>query len=170
MAEGNVRKFVKDKGYESINRNMLQDVENLSLESIGLLAHLTSYAETWKIHKTELYKRFAKSKRTKIEKAWNELVQERYIVQLRKRTGKKYEYIYYHNHQRFTEEDIKNIIEKEQAELWNGKVKKESEAEEIPSSNVDFQQSNLNSSNSTDKKFTKDEVYCPFYYGPFNSR
>ncbi|MGM0924661.1 MAG: hypothetical protein ACQEWW_26335 [Bacillota bacterium] len=172
MAEGNVRKFVKDKGYESIHRNMLQDVENLSLESIGLLAHLRSYSETWKIHKTELYKRFAKSKRTKVETAWNELVQEKYIVQLRKRTGKKYEYIYYHNHERFTEEDIKNIVEAEQAELWDGKVKKEkksvtqtekernnTEESKEKSSNVDFQQSKLNSSKSADKKFTKDEVY-----------
>ncbi|MFD4820112.1 hypothetical protein [Peribacillus butanolivorans] len=168
MSEGNVKKFLKDKGYESIHRNMLQDVDHLSLESIGLLAHLRSYSDNWKIHKTELYKRFAKSKRTKVEKAWNELVQEKYIVQLRKRAGKKYEYIYYHNHERFSDEDIKDIVEHEQAVIWDGKVKNDDKTIEIKlskntdinndSSTADFQQSKMNSSFSTDKKLTIDEV------------
>src|SRR5699024_12177600 len=89
---GNVKKFIKEKGYESLNRSMLQDEDNLSLQAIGLLANLTSYSDTWVIHKTELYNRFAKNKRKSVQNAWAELVENNYIVQLRKRNGSKYDY------------------------------------------------------------------------------
>ena len=132
MAKGNVRKYNKDKGFESLSRNMLQDEEHLSLEAIGLLANLTSYADDWVVHKTELYKRFAKSGRRKVESAWNELVEQKYIVQLRKRKGRRYEYIYYHSQERFTEEQIAVIEKEEDCSVWNGKVTNEKTADQKP--------------------------------------
>jgi hypothetical protein len=169
MSEGNVKKYTHSKGYESISRDMLQDVDHLSLEAIGLLAHLSSFRDTWKIFKTELYKRFTKSKRTKIEKAWNELVEEKYIVQLRKRVGKRYEYIYYHSQVKFSDEDIEEISQVEDAEIWDGKVKNDQNdgsehrtakksSQSNDSSTVDFQQSKMNSSKSTHKKLSINEI------------
>lgn len=164
---GNVKKYQKDKGFESINRNMLQDTENLSIDSIGLLAHLTSYPDNWKLYKTELYTRFAKSKRSKIESAWKELVREKYIVQLRKRVGPKWEYIYYHNQQRFTDEDINSIAELENAEIWDGKMSKPKQqsnpSKEEPHDinvypTVDFQQLESNSSKPTPNILTSKEI------------
>lgn len=164
---GNIKKYNNDKGYESLNRNMLQDTENLSIDSIGLLAHLTSYPDNWKLYKTELYTRFAKSKRSKIESAWKELVKEKYIVQLRKRVGPTWEYIYYHNQQRFTDEDIKSIAEQEHAEIWDGKMSKRKQqsntvTEESLDINVyptvDFQQLESNSSKSTPNILTSKEI------------
>ena len=174
MTIGNVKKFTKNKGYESLNRNMLQDVKRLSLDAIGLLSNLTSYPDDWTIHKTELYKRYSKSGRRKVERAWNELVEEHYIVQLRRRKGKTYEYIYYHNQERFTEDEIKAIEETEGCSIWDGKVSNPKK-EEMPSKNsstvqneqskseesstVQNEQSKLDSTNRTDKKLTINQVY-----------
>ncbi len=118
---GNVKKFKGNKGYESLDRHMLQDEENLSLEAIGLLANLTSYPDTWTLHKTELYKRFAKSGRRIVEKAWDNLIDNKYIIQLRKRNGQKYDYMYYHSQVPFTDSDIKEIEEIEGTTIWDGK-------------------------------------------------
>lgn len=115
------RKEQKGKGYEGISRDMLQDTENLGLGSIGLLAHLFSYPEDWRLRKTELYKRFKKAKRSRIQTIWNELVEENYIVQFRKRKGKKYEYTYHISTVRFSVEKIQQISKREHAEPWNGK-------------------------------------------------
>ncbi|WP_332698390.1 hypothetical protein [Halalkalibacter lacteus] len=161
---GNVKKWAKNKGYESISRNMLQDVDNLSLQAIGLLSNLQSMPETWSIHKTELYKRFAKNGRTSVMSAWNELIEHKYILQLRKRSGKKYDYIYYFSHEKFTQEDIQAIEEKEGTTLWNGKIEKNKKPQEKQGNNndywtVDFQQSKMNSPKSTPIKSTNNEVY-----------
>lgn len=155
-SSGNVKKYKKNKGHEAISRDMLQDEDNLSIEAIGLLANLLSYPDSWELYKTELYKRFKKSKRTKIQNAWNELVEEKYIIQLRKREGKKYNYIYYFQDSRFTEEEIQAICNEEGAELWDGKITKkvnESEEEkgEVDFSTVENQQSNFDSPKSTYK-------------------
>ncbi|MEK5217749.1 hypothetical protein [Psychrobacillus sp. FSL H8-0487] len=158
---GNVKRFTKSKGYESIDRSMLQDEDNLSLEAIGLLSNLVSYPDNWVLHKTELYKRFAKSKRNKVESAWNNLVEEKYIVQLRKRNGKKYDYLYYFATERFSDEEIREISKQEQADIWDGKISKNTiekvkEEQSFPENiwNADFQQSNLDSSKPTDNKYT----------------
>ncbi len=112
--KGNVKNYSKDKGYEIIPRDFLQD-EELSLQAIGLLSNLQSYPEDWELNKTEVYNRYKKNKRTSVANAWEELVEEKYIVQLRRRNGKKWDYIYYFNLERFTEEKVKDLEEKEQA-------------------------------------------------------
>lgn len=172
---GNVKKFKSNKGYESINRNMLQDVDSLSLQAIGLLSNLTSMPDNWTIYKTELYKRYAKNARTSVQSAWNELVENRYIVQFRKRVGKKYEYMYYHAQERFTDQDIIELEEIEGSKVWNGKVTTKDSAEKDggskvssnvenqqsskkPPSTVDFEQSKLDSPKSTDSIFTSKEI------------
>ncbi len=157
QTEGNIKKFKKNKGHESISRNMLQDEDNLSIGAIGLLSNLLSYPDSWQLHKTELYKRFKKSKRAKIETAWDELVEEKYIVQFKKRNGKRYEYVYYFQEERFTDEDLKEVCEIEQSELWDGKATKPDSSKD--SWTVDFQQSNLNSPKSADKRSIIKEVY-----------
>lgn len=149
--KGNVKKYVKRKGYESLNRDMLQDENNLSLEAIGLLSNLTSYPDTWELYKTELYKRFKKTGRRKVEKAWDNLVEEKYIVQLRRRNGKKYDYIYYYSQERFSDEEINQITKDEGAEIWDGtlngkknndtKGKQENPHSDNDSSNVHPEQS-----------------------------
>ncbi|MBS4203689.1 hypothetical protein [Lederbergia citrea] len=136
---GNVKKF-KSKGYESINRNMLHDVDSLSLQAIGLLSNLTSMPDSWTIYKTELYKRYAKNGRTSVQNAWNELVKNNYVVQLRRRVGKKFEYVYYHSQEKFTHKDIKDIEKKESCLVWDGKK----------SSNVEFQHSKKSSASNVD--------------------
>jgi|GEM_PF-3122850 len=168
---GNIKKYTKHKGYESINRNMLQDVDNLSLQAIGLLANLTSMPDDWAIYKTELYKRFAKNKKTSVQNAWNELVENKYIVQLRRRNGKKYDYIYYYSQEGFSEEDIKEIQEIENCDIWDGKSSTKASQENNSSTaenqqskmkrnwSADFQQSKMNSSKPADNKLTIKEIY-----------
>lgn len=109
--KGNVKNYSKDKGYEIIPRSLLQH-ERLSLQAIGLLCNLQSYPEDWEIHKTEVYKRFPKNGKTSVANAWEELVEEKYIIQFRKRNGKKWEYIYYFNLEPFTDEQVKELEEK----------------------------------------------------------
>ena len=159
---GNVKKFIKRKGYESLNRDMLQNVGNLSLEAIGLLCNLTSYPAGWEVNKTELYKRFAKSGRRKVEKAWNELIEQKYIVQFKKRTGKKYDYIYYHNQECFTDEEIKEIEEIEECKVWDGKLNPKGNEQKTQTDNdfwtVQNEQSNLDSSKRTANILTIKEI------------
>lgn len=115
MAEqGNIKNYRKDKGFEIIPRDFLQD-DQLSLQAIGLLSNLQSYPDTWVLHKTEVYKRFKKNGKTSVANAWEELVKEQYIVQLRRRNGKKWDYVYYFNLERFTDEQVKELEEQEQA-------------------------------------------------------
>lgn len=169
MSKGNVKKFKKDKGYESLNRMMLQDEENLSLAAIGLLANLTSYPDTWNVHKTELYTRFAKSGRRVVERAWNELVENNYIVQLKKRNGSKFDYIYYHSQIKFTEEDIKEIEKIEGVAVWDGKLSKRDndkvssnvqnvQSKENDNSTVRFEQYKMNCTKRTDNRLTIKEI------------
>lgn len=117
-----IKKYIhQQKGFESISRNMLQDHDNLSLQAIGLLAHLQSLPDTWTINKTELYKRFAKNGRTSVSNAWNELIEQNYVLQFKKRFGKKYVYTYYFSHEKFSTEDIQQIEKIEQTSIWDGK-------------------------------------------------
>lgn len=169
---GNVKKYKKNKGYESISRTMLQDVDNLSLQAIGLLAYMISMPDNWTFYKTNLYKRFAKNKRTAVNNAWKELVENRYIVQFRKRNGRKYDYYYYFSQEKFDDNDIK-ILEKETGcPVWDGKIstskKKKSKTETSTDKNQqskksevstdDFQQSKMSSPKSTDTKLTSEQI------------
>ncbi len=170
---GNVKKYIKNKGHESLNRNMLQDVENLSPEAIGLLANLTSYPDNWTLRKTELYKRFKKAGKSKIQRIWDELVDEKYIVQMIRRNGKTYEYIYYHSQVRFSDDDIEEIVKFEQADLWDGSILKKKEpitqkdnevVNEKPHDSNDAwgaenQQPKMSSSNRASIRSTTDEIY-----------
>lgn len=120
-----MKKFVKSKGYESISRDMVQDTDNLSLQAIGLLAHLVSLPDDFEIFKTVLYRRFSKNGRRSVGTAWNELVENKYIVQFRKKDDKgSWEYIYYFSQEKFTDDDIKLIEINEGTSRWDGKREK----------------------------------------------
>ena len=152
---------------------MLQDIDNLSLQAIGLLANLTSMPDSWVLHKTELYTRYAKNGRRSVLSAWNELIENNYIIQFKKRDGKSYDYIYYHNQEGFTVEDIKKIEEMEGTTVWDGKHSPQEKTQTKPkqkikpdekthetnnSSDVHFEQSKLGSPKRTDNRFIINEV------------
>lgn len=105
---GATQKYVKNKGYESIKREMLQN-DDLSLEARGLLAYMESMPESYVFHKTQLQKAFKHNKRTCIDRIWNELMSQNYLIAFRKRDGKKYIYQYYFTQEKFDEEDIEAI-------------------------------------------------------------
>ncbi len=94
----------------------------VSLEALGLLVNLLSYPSTWELHKTEVYKRFAKNKRTSVKSAWNDLVKANYMIEFRYRSGRSYEYVYYYRKAPFTAEEKAEILanaEKEFGEIWD---------------------------------------------------
>lgn len=136
MAEsGQLNRFNKNKGYESIPRDFLQSNE-LSLEAIGFLCNIQSYPEEWVLYKTELYKRYPKNKRSSIERIWAELMEHGYIVQYRKRDGKRYVYQYYFSLVKFNNDDLKEIDEIMSLAGYSfytkeSKVKTESKTDEI---------------------------------------
>lgn len=105
---GRVNQFSKNKGYEAVPREVLQS-NSLSRAAKGLLLELKSYSENWVLHKTELYTRNSEDGRTATERQWDELVRKGYIIQFRKRTGKKYIYEYFFTTEKFTLEDIQEI-------------------------------------------------------------
>lgn len=93
----------------------------ISLEALGLLVNLLSYPSTWELHKTELYKRFAKHGERSVKAAWNDLMNANYIIEFRYRSGKKYEYVYYFRKVPFTDEEKAEILanaENEYGEIW----------------------------------------------------
>lgn len=162
-----IKKYTgKHKGYESVSREMLQDKENLSLQAIGLLAHIQSLPDTWTINKTELYKRFSKNGRRSVQNAWNELIENNYVLQFRKRAGKKFDYTYYYSHEKFSKEDIKEVEMIEECSVWDGRASvtlKMNEEEESrhdnDSSTVHFEQSKMGSPKRTVNKLDLKEVY-----------
>lgn len=118
MASGKIKikNFPDDVPFEKIPRELLQSCDtnsvhnkNMSLQAIGLLCNIRSYADTWDLHKTELYKRYAKNKEFSVRSAWDELVENNYIIQLKVRDGSKWVYIYYANVHPFTQEEIQEI-------------------------------------------------------------
>ncbi|SJZ45074.1 hypothetical protein SAMN02745116_00350 [Pilibacter termitis] len=161
-----VKRF-KEKGYESINREFLQNNE-LSLEARGLLSYMESMPKNYVFHKTQLYRCFEKNKKTSIERIWNELLEENYLVAFRKREGTKYEYEYYFTQDKFSISDIEQLSKEM---LENGyeiapkTAKRKSKPKEQPKTKktetldtkgknwgVDFQQSKMDSPKSTDNK------------------
>ncbi|MGM8141505.1 hypothetical protein [Enterococcus italicus] len=101
---GQITKYENSKGYESISRDFLQD-NSISFEARGLLGYLQSLPTSWKIYKTELYTRCESNKRASIDRIWKELLQANYLLQFRKRNGKKWEYQYIFSLTKFTESD-----------------------------------------------------------------
>lgn len=94
----------------------------ISLEALGLLVNLLSYPTTWELHKTELYKRFGKNRRTAVNSAWKDLMDANYIIEFKYRDGKKYEYVYHYRKVPFTAEEKAEILanaKKECGEIWD---------------------------------------------------
>jgi hypothetical protein len=124
MAKAKKRTF--DRDYTQIPNETIRAVEAkhekpISLEAFALIANLFSYPDTWELHKTELYKRFAFNKETSVRRAWNELIKEGYIVEYKYRVGKKWEYEYVYNILPYTEEQRRIIWEEaveEYGEIW----------------------------------------------------
>lgn len=174
------RKYQKTKGYESLNRTMLQD-NSLSLEARGLLAYMESMPEKWIFHKTMLHKTFSKNKRSSIDRMWNELIDHNFLIAFRKREGKKYSYEYFFTQDKFDEEDIMSLqdqmtnsgfelaprtgkknnenkkertdIIETDSSLWNGEVEDKN--------NIwtdEYQQSNMGSPKSADIKFNNKKL------------
>ncbi|TLQ49484.1 hypothetical protein FEZ33_00405 [Ruoffia tabacinasalis] len=103
-----IKRYSKFKGYESLPRDLLQS-KNLTLEAIGLLANLASYPENWILRKTELRTRFKNGKKA-VDRIWDELVTENYLIQFRKRVGRGYEYRYYFSVEQFKTSDIQELL------------------------------------------------------------
>ncbi|WP_438778650.1 hypothetical protein [Enterococcus sp. DIV0098] len=104
-----IQKFSKNKGFESLPRELLQSKE-LSLEAIGLLCNLQSYPENWILRKTEIRRRFKNSEKV-VDKIWDELVSKGYIIQFRRREGKKYSYQYFFNTEKFSVNETQELLE-----------------------------------------------------------
>lgn len=103
-----IRKFGKSKGYESLPRELLQSTE-LPLEAIGLLCNLQSYPDNWILRKTELRKRFTNSEKA-VDRVWDILVEKGYILQFRRREGKRYVYQYFFNVEKFTLAEVQELL------------------------------------------------------------
>lgn len=138
-----MRKRPYEKNYVQILNETARAVEEknnpnpISLEALGLLVNLWSYDVTsWDLHKTELYKRYAKNKKTSVGSAWDELVEAKYIHEFKFRNGRKWEYIYYYRPEPFSKSEIQEI----EAEIVE---------EYRLSSTSDFQQLKFNTPNST---------------------
>lgn len=112
---GKIFKVQLENQYTQVPNTTVKAVEKeISLQALGLLVNIMSYAETWELHKTELYKRYAKNKKTSVMSAWDELVKASYIIECRIRVGKKWDYHYFVRLQPFAElekEEIKKQVE-----------------------------------------------------------
>ena len=93
----------------------------LSLSALGLLLNLCSYPPTWELHKTELYERFGQDGERAVKTAWNDLIDKRYIVEYRYRSGKKWEYVYHYRRVPYSPEEKAKILDtaaKEYSGIW----------------------------------------------------
>lgn len=112
-----VKKFRKSKGYESLSREFLQR-NDLSLEARGLLAYMESMPDDYVFHKTQLYKCFDKNKKTSVERIWNELLDQHFIIAFSRGSGPKQEFDYLFTHESFSEQDISELNNQYFAEGW----------------------------------------------------
>lgn len=61
---GKIIKVQLDSEYtEGPNATAKMVEKEISLQALGLLVNVMSYADTWDLHKTELYKRYKKIKK-----------------------------------------------------------------------------------------------------------
>lgn len=124
MARGKKRTF--DRDYTQIPNETIRAIEAthenpISFEAFALIANLFSYPDTWELHKTQVYKRFAFNKETSVRRAWNELVKTNYMVEYKFRVGKKWEYEYVYSILPYTEEQKAIILQEaleEYGEIW----------------------------------------------------
>jgi hypothetical protein len=112
-----VKKYKKAKGYESLNREFLQR-NDLSLEARGLLAYMESMPDNYIFHKTNLYKCFAKNKKTSVERIWNELLDNHFIIAFSKGKAPRQEFEYLFTHEGFSEEETEKINADYLSENW----------------------------------------------------
>lgn len=112
-----IKKFRKSKGYESLSREFLQR-NDLSLEARGLLAYMESMPDDYVFHKTQLYKCFDKNKKTSVERIWNELLDQHFIIAFSRGSGPKQEFDYLFTHESFSEQDISELNNQYFAEGW----------------------------------------------------
>lgn len=107
-----MKKYQLEKNYVQVPNDTAKAVENeISLQALGLIVNLWSYnVEVWELHKTELYKRFAKNKKTSVSNAWDELVEAKYIIEFKYRDGKKWDYVYIYRIEPFTTLEIEKIM------------------------------------------------------------
>lgn len=103
-----IKRYSKHKGYESLPRELLQS-KDLSLEAIGLLCNLASYPDNWVLRKTEIRTRFKNGKKA-VDRIWDELVFENYLIQFRKRVGRGYEYRYFFTVEQFKKSDVQELL------------------------------------------------------------
>jgi hypothetical protein len=136
-----IKKVLLKTDYVQIPNSTAHAVEqNISLQALGLIVNLWCYnVEKWELHKTELYKRFEKNKKTSVSNAWDELVEAGYIIEFKYRKGRAWEYEYYYRILPFSEEEKKDLLEESARQL------------NIPSTS-DFQQLKMSSTKSTVQK------------------
>ncbi|WP_209125729.1 hypothetical protein [Alkalihalobacillus sp. BA299] len=108
-----MKKIHLKKDYVQVPNTTAQAVEKgeISLQALGLIVNLWSYnVEKWELHKTELYKRFGKNKKTSTMNAWDELVEANYIIEFKYRNGKHWEYEYFYRVEPFSEEEKEKLL------------------------------------------------------------
>ncbi|MFK4897102.1 hypothetical protein ACI1TH_09380 [Lactococcus petauri] len=147
-----VKKFRKSKGYESLSREFLQR-NDLSLEARGLLAYMESMPDDYVFHKTQLYKCFDKNKKTSVERIWNELLDQHFIIAFSRGSGPKQEFDYLFTHESFSEQDISELNNQYFAEGWE--VAYRSGTNRKPASF--YQEKTKNEENTTAGKSSKHE-------------
>lgn len=145
----------------------------MSLEARGLLAYMESMPDDYVFHKTQLYKCFDKNKKTLVERIWNELLDQHFIIAFSGCSRPKQEFDYLFTYESFSEQDISELNNQYFAEGWEvayrsgtnrklasfyqEKPKNEEHTKTDKSSKhegVDFQQHDLNITKSTDNKLT----------------
>ena len=112
-----VKKYKKQKGYESLNREFLQR-NDLSLEARGLLSYMESMPDNYIFHKTKLYTCFEKNKKTSVERIWNELLDQNFIIAYSKGKKPKQKFEYLFTHEGFSEETIHELNEEYLSSGW----------------------------------------------------
>ena len=104
-----------------VNINKWINENPIIFRSTGLLLNLWSYPDTFEVHKTELYKRFAYNKKTAVKRAWKCLIDAGYMIEYKYRDGKRWEYVYEFSILPFTEEQRQIIWQEateEYGEIW----------------------------------------------------
>ncbi|MEH6892163.1 hypothetical protein V7024_21325 [Bacillus sp. JJ864] len=97
-----------EDAFEMLPRELLQS-KDLSLQAIGLLCHLISYPESYQLQRKELYSRFKKNKRVSVNTILEELIENRYFLQFKKRNGKKDDTRYFYRTTPFSDNEINEI-------------------------------------------------------------
>ncbi|WP_407350323.1 hypothetical protein VNN41_09775 [Lactococcus garvieae] len=90
----------------------------MSLEARGLLAYMESMPDDYVFHKTQLYKCFDKNRKTSVERIWNELLDNRFILAFSKGSGPRQKFEYLFTHESFSEQDILELNKQYFSEGW----------------------------------------------------